>query len=63
MEIFQQLAERNKKVEQEFVVLKDELYHKKTLSENQFHYRLYITLSLTHETLQNYHESSLSDVK
>lgn len=35
-EILKQLAETNKKAEQEFVVLEDTLYHKKQLSENQF---------------------------
>lgn len=61
-EILKQLAETNgkNKKEQEFVVLKVKLYHKKQLSENEFHYRLYVPRNLVQEVLQNYHESPLS---
>lgn len=59
-EILKQLVETNKKAEQEFVVVEDKLYHKKHLSENQFHFRLYVPHSLVQELLQNYHESPLS---
>uniref|UniRef100_A0A3B4Z3E1 Gypsy retrotransposon integrase-like protein 1 n=1 Tax=Seriola lalandi dorsalis TaxID=1841481 RepID=A0A3B4Z3E1_SERLL len=59
-EILKQLAEGNKRLEQEFVVLEDKLYRKKQLSENQHHYRLYIPHSLVQELLRDYHESPLS---
>ncbi len=55
-----QLAEGNKKVTQDFVILEDKVYHKKQMSENQFHYRLYIPHSLVQEILQSYHENPLS---
>ena len=38
-QIIKQLAEGDKKVEQDFVILEDKVYHKTKKSENQFHYR------------------------
>lgn len=55
-----QLAEGNKKVKQEFVILEDKMYCKKQMSENEIHYRLYIPRSLVQEILQSYHENLLS---
>lgn len=61
--IFKQLADtnnKNKKTEQDFVVLEDKLYHRKQLSDNHYHYRLYIPYNLVQELLQTYHENPLS---
>ncbi len=59
-QIIKQLAERDDKVEQDFAVLDDKVYHKTKKSENQFHYRLYIPRSLIPQILLTYHENPLS---
>lgn len=55
-----QLAEGDKKIEQDFITFEDKVYRKKQMSENQFHYRLYIPPSLVPEILQVYHDNPLS---
>lgn len=52
-----QLAERDKKVEQNLVILEDKVYYKKQMSEKQFHY---IPQSLVQQRLESYHENPLS---
>lgn len=46
-------------MEQDFSVLEDKVYHKKQMSENHLHYRLYIPQSLVQEILKEYYENPL----
>lgn len=58
--MFKAVAEGDKETEEKYTVLEDKLYKKTQVTDQQFHYHIYIPSSLTFQMFNAYHTNSLS---